>query len=189
MDKCPTYIELLDYFVNHANDIDSNIRDRAFVAYKYAASNNYIASWLHLPTSSESPDLRTCEWLRVLGAAANGAVNEPQGRFEIKNWLVYHEYMAYLEHKSNRGQSGAITESSGKQEDEMTESRPWPNNMIVCRNEAAASLAIASERLQSFIVDEDNADVAVMQALIEVNNALRWLERAGAPTTPPERGA
>ncbi len=188
-ERGPTYMELLDYFVNHASDIDSDIRDQAIVAFKRARVGNFITSWYSLPYPDDTSDMRTHFWLEVLRELGNAAISKPMCRFEDSNHLVYREYMLFLLNRNNRSNSGAIPESSGNiQEDEMTESRPWPNNMIVYRNEAAASLAIASEKLQRFIVDEDNADVIVMQALIEVNNALRFLERAGAPTMPPQRG-
>ncbi len=71
-----------------------------------------------------------------------------------------------------------------------TRERPWPDNMRNYRDQAAERINRAGARLEEMIykppTDMRDAILIVAQARIELVNANRFLERAGAPTLPNE---
>ena len=71
-----------------------------------------------------------------------------------------------------------------------TRERLWPDNMKNYRDQAAERINRAGETLDTLIYkppeDLKDAILIVARARIELVNANRFLERAGAPTLPNE---
>ena len=72
----------------------------------------------------------------------------------------------------------------------MTRPRPWPNNAANARDEAAMDIQQVIKALRPL---RDNPNVTRTELLYRVGyaidnaqNAVRWLESAGAPTVPLE---
>jgi hypothetical protein len=69
-----------------------------------------------------------------------------------------------------------------------TPERDWPDNKKDYRDEAAEKMKIAAETLDK-VVNNPPGDIheVILQAArarIQISDSLRWMERAGAPTTP-----
>lgn len=68
----------------------------------------------------------------------------------------------------------------------MTTPREWPNNMAECRDQAAEWMQIClinTEKLMSKPLDTGTL-LSLALIVSELSQGLRWLERAGAATTP-----
>ena len=68
----------------------------------------------------------------------------------------------------------------------MTIPREWPNNMAECRDQAAERMQEALIKVERLECSVRDTPTLLYLALIkdELNQGLRWLERAGAATTP-----
>ena len=66
-----------------------------------------------------------------------------------------------------------------------TKPKPWPHNMAWARNNAAIAVQQAIREIQPLTTHKDIAVVArAGLGLAKMQEALRSLEHAGAPTTP-----
>ena len=80
----------------------------------------------------------------------------------------------------NRGDSGGVP---------VTEPRPWPNDARIARDQAAERIAQANKRIAQALRSSplsSEAEIGLMQAQVNILEALRWLESAGAMTRPLE---
>lgn len=88
----------------------------------------------------------------------------------------------------NWGNSGLVPgDIREEREDEMTEARPWPNSAIEMRNQAAERIARAAATLDKALESPKDIEViirGIYAARLDLAEALRWLESAGAPTRP-----
>ena len=72
-----------------------------------------------------------------------------------------------------------------------TTPRPWPNNALHQRDSAAEELQCIITSLTPIIQNNrkmtyDEVLARIARAMLAAQNAIRWLEQAGAPTQPIE---
>ncbi len=72
----------------------------------------------------------------------------------------------------------------------MTKQREWPNNAANARDEAAERLAEIAQELKPMVEEKPLTQDAIYRrcakAYAKTQEALRWLESAGACTRPVE---
>jgi len=71
-------------------------------------------------------------------------------------------------------------------EGEMTEPRPLPNNCKTAIFEAADDVAAARLTLKKLAAEAVYHELPLMKAILDLTEALRWLESIGAPTRPEQ---
>ena len=68
----------------------------------------------------------------------------------------------------------------------MTEPRPLPNNCKTAIFEAADDVASARLTLKKLANSNFYPELKIMSAILDLTEALRWLESIGAPTRPEQ---
>lgn len=71
-------------------------------------------------------------------------------------------------------------------EAEMTEPRPLPNNCKTAISEAAEHVAAARLKLKRMVVTAPYEELSITRAILDLTEALRWLESIGSQTRPEQ---